>query len=101
MARLEPVGRDLEGNRSSSRSTEPSSLGGESDLYRRIAKALHGRPRICSLLDQDGGTGVAQVVESKTIQSEGLDDRFEDSPVEVGVLRTDPPGEVKTIPFGT
>jgi len=78
-------GRDLEGNRPSTRSTEPSSLGGESDLYRRIAKALHGRPRMCSLLDQDGGTGVAQVVESKTIQSEGLDDRFEDSPVEVGV----------------
>ena len=40
---------------------------------------------MCSLLDQHGGTGVAQVVESKTIQSEGLDDRFEDSPVEVGV----------------
>ena len=37
------------------------------------------------LLDQHGGTGVAQVVESKTIQSEGVDRRFEDSPVEVGV----------------
>ena len=52
-----------------------------------MGKAVHGRPRMCSLLDQHGGTGVAQVVESKTIQSEGLDDRFEDSPVEVGVLQ--------------
>ncbi len=60
-------------------------VGVESDLDRQIAKALHDRSRVRSLLDQHGGTGVAQVVESKTIQSEGLDARFEDSPVEVGV----------------
>ena len=64
-------------------SGEQVPVGVESDLDRRMAKALHDRPRVCPLLDQHGGTGVAQVVESKTIQSEGVDRRFEDSPVDV------------------
>ena len=50
-------------------------VGVESDLDRRMAKALHDRPRVRPLLDQHGGTGVAKVVESETIQSEGLDGR--------------------------